>query len=96
VLCAVARPLSVPAWLSTPLLFAAAVLGLTALGGALVGAGWPVVVSSALCGGAAAVTAVAQGGAVTWRSPRQRALLAPPYPMSLLLVGMVFASMVVP
>ncbi|MGQ0840473.1 hypothetical protein [Actinokineospora sp.] len=92
---AVGRPLSVSAWLVAPLLFAASVLGLTALGGLLLHASWQVTLSSALWGGAAAVSA-ALGGAVGWRSSAQRGILAVLYPALLLLWGLALDDVMVP
>ncbi|WP_436491773.1 hypothetical protein [Actinokineospora sp. HUAS TT18] len=91
----IGRPLSVSAWLAAPLLFAVSVLGLTAIGGALLSASWQATLSSALWGAAAAVTAALAGG-VAWRSPTQRAALAIPYPVTLLLAGLALDDVRVP
>lgn len=91
----VGRPLSVSLWLTAPLLFAVSVLGLTAIGGILLAASWQVTLSSALWGGAAAITAVL-GGAVAWRSREQRMMLAIPYPVALLLTGLALDDVTVP
>lgn len=89
------RPLSVAAWLAAPLVFAAAVLGVTAAGGALVAATWPVALSSALGGAATAIAAVLAEG-VAWRSRRQRVLLAVPYPVALLVAGLLLDGLTLP
>lgn len=87
--------MSVSLWLTAPLLFAVSVLGLTAIGGILLAASWQVTLSSALWGGAAAITAVL-GGAVAWRSREQRMMLAIPYPVTLLLTGLALDDVTVP
>ncbi|MFC7617196.1 hypothetical protein ACFQV2_31000 [Actinokineospora soli] len=89
------RPLSVTAWLVAPLVFAASVLGITAVGGLLVAAPWPVALSSALGGAATAIAAV-MADAVAWRSRRQRVLLAVPYPVALLVAGFALDGVALP
>ncbi|MGX7824675.1 hypothetical protein ACTG9Q_06255 [Actinokineospora sp. 24-640] len=89
------RPISVPAWLGAPLVFAASVLGITAAGGLLVHASWAVALSSAL-GGASAAVAAALAKAVTWSSRRQRLALAVPYPVALLGAGLALDGVALP
>ncbi|GLZ39109.1 hypothetical protein [Actinokineospora sp. NBRC 105648] len=91
----VGEPISIRAWLATPLFFAAAVLGLTALGGLLLGASWQVTLSSALFGGAAAVT-LALATSVGWHSAEQRGALAPTYPVLVFAAGLVLHDVRVP
>ena len=83
------RPLSVPVWMTVPLLFATAVLGLTGLGGILLDADWRVTLSSALFGPAAAVTAVL-GYGVEWKTRWQRWWIGLGYPVFVFLCGLVF------
>ncbi|GAA3036615.1 hypothetical protein [Actinokineospora globicatena] len=92
---ALGRPLSPVAWLAVPVLFTLSVLGLTALGGLLLGASWPVTLSSGLLGAAAAVT-VALGPSVTWWSTAQRAALALPYPVAVFGAGLALHGVAVP
>ncbi|WP_063935982.1 hypothetical protein [Actinokineospora spheciospongiae] len=94
-LCRVGRPLSVSAWLSAPVLFTAAVLGLTGAGGLVLRATWAVTLSSWL-GGAAAAVATALAGSVNWRSPVQRVALSVGYPAGLLGLGLVSDAVAVP
>ncbi|WP_143219254.1 hypothetical protein [Actinokineospora bangkokensis] len=89
------RPLSVAAWLVLPLLFAAAVLALTAAGGLLLDATWPVTLSSWLGGGAAAIAA-ALAPSVNWRGRRQRLVLPATYPLLLLTAGLASDAVAVP
>lgn len=56
VLTSTVRPLHPAVWLAVPLLFSAAVLGVTAFLGVLLDARWQVTLSPALFGAAAAVT----------------------------------------
>ena len=79
VLIRVRRPLSVLAWLAVPALFAAAVLGLTGLGGVLLDAPWRVTLSAALFGPAAAVTLVL-APSVAWPATWLRRSLGLGYP----------------
>ncbi|HEV2784385.1 MAG TPA: hypothetical protein VGX25_33785 [Actinophytocola sp.] len=89
------RSLSVLAWLAVPLLFAAAVLGLTGLGGVLLSADWRVTLSSALFGPAAAVTAVLAHG-VEWRAQWQRWSLGLAYPAVVFAAGLVLNDVSLP
>lgn len=82
------RPLTIPAWLAVPLLFATAVLGLTGLGGVLLDASWRVTLSAALFGPAAAVTAVLAHW-TEWRSRRQRWWVGIAYPAAIFSCGLV-------
>lgn len=83
------------AWLAAPLAFAASVLAVTAAGGLLVQATWPVALSSALGGAATAIAAVL-AEAVAWRSRRQRVLLSATYPVALLVSGLAFDGVALP
>jgi hypothetical protein len=90
-----ARPLSILAWLAAPVLFAAAVLGLTGLGGVLLDADWRVTLSSALFGPAAAVTAVL-ATTVEWRAVWQRWTIGIAYPVLVFSAGIVLDDVAVP
>ncbi|OLF08080.1 hypothetical protein BLA60_24760 [Actinophytocola xinjiangensis] len=68
------QPLSVQAWLAIPVLFAAAVLGLVAVLGIVIDADWQATLSSALCGAAAAVTALVEVRPGSWPARRRWAL----------------------
>lgn len=89
------RPLTVVTWLAVPLLFAAAVLGLTGLGGVLLDADWRVTLSSALWGPAAAVTAILAHG-VEWRVRWQRWWLGIGYPLMVFGAGLVLDDVSLP
>jgi hypothetical protein len=78
-----------------PLLFAAAVLGLTGLGGVLLDADWRVTLSSALWGPAAAVTAVLAHG-VDWKINWQRWSLGLGYPLIVFAAGLVLNDVSLP
>lgn len=82
-------------WLAVPLLFAAAVLGLTGLGGVLLDADWRVTLSSALWGPAAAVTAILAHG-VEWRVRWQRWWLGIGYPLMVFGAGLVLDDVSLP
>lgn len=84
----VRRPLSVLAWLAVPLLFAAAVLGLTGFGGVLLDAPWRATLSSALFGPAAAVTLVL-APSVAWKANWVRWTLGIAYPVLVFTAGLV-------
>jgi hypothetical protein len=90
----VSRPLSLGVWLVVPVLFAAAVLGVTALLGVLLGASWQVTLSPALFGAAAAVTALI-GVSVDWRR-RFRVGVRLFYPASVFAVGLLVDGVAVP
>jgi hypothetical protein len=89
------RPLTIPVWLTVPLLFATAVLGLTGLGGVLLDAGWRVTLSSALFGPAAAVTAVLALG-LEWKARWQRLWIGVGYPLLVFSCGLVFNDVSLP
>jgi hypothetical protein len=89
------RPLTIVSWLAVPLLFAAAVLGLTGLGGVLLDADWGVTLSSALWGPAAAVTAVLAFG-VEWTTRWQRWLVGIGYPLLVFSAGLVLNDVSLP
>jgi hypothetical protein len=81
-------------WLAVPVLFAAAVLGLTAGIGVLIGADWQATLSSALFGSAAAVTALI-GVGVGWpRCPRLCLRIG--YPAAVFTAGLLVGGIVVP
>jgi hypothetical protein len=94
VLTLVGRALPLGAWLAVPVLFAAAVLGLTAFFGVLLDARWPVTLSSALFGAAAVVTAMT-GVGPEWGRYR-RVCLRLGYPGVVFVVGLVVGGLVVP
>jgi hypothetical protein len=83
------------AWLAVPLVFAAAVLGLTGFGGVLLAAEWRVTLSAALWGPAAAVTAILAYG-VQWRSRTQKLWLGLGYPLVVFAAGLVLAGVSLP
>lgn len=89
------RPLTLPAWLAVPFLFATAVLGLTGLGGLLLDADWRPTLSAALFGPAAAVTAVLAFG-VEWRARWQRLWLGLGYPAIIFACGLIFNDVSLP
>jgi hypothetical protein len=94
VLKLVGRPLPLSAWLAVPVLFAAAVLGVTALLGMLLGAAWQVTLSPALFGASAAITGLIGVGR-DW--PRCRTVcLRLVYPATLFAVGLVIGGATVP
>ena len=89
------RPLTIPAWLAVPPLFATAVLGLTGLGGVLLDADWRVTLSAALFGPAAAVTAVLAHG-VEWKARWQRLWIGLGYPLVVFSCGLVLNDVSLP
>jgi hypothetical protein len=89
------RPLSVRAWLAIPFLFATAVLGLVAMLRLLIDAQWQATMSSALCGAAAAVTALIDVHPERWRACRRRCLRIA-YPTAIFVAGLVFGGFAVP
>jgi hypothetical protein len=95
VLFRVRRPLSLLAWLAVPLLFAAAVLGLTGFGGVLLDAPWRATLSSALFGPAAAVTLVL-APSVAWNANWVRWTVGIAYPAVVFAAGIVLNDVSVP
>ncbi|GAB3908501.1 hypothetical protein GCM10029964_108370 [Kibdelosporangium lantanae] len=93
VTCAVRRPFPLPLWVALPVLFTAAVVGLTSLAAVLVNGPADVVLTSAHLGAAAAVTGVA-GLSVEWR-PRLRAARWA-YPLAVFVLGLVVHGTDVP
>ncbi|HWM07588.1 MAG TPA: hypothetical protein VNP92_35100 [Actinophytocola sp.] len=89
------RPLPVRAWLAIPMLFAAAVLGLVAALGVLIGADWQATLSSALCGAAAAVTALIDVHPEGW-STRRRWSLRIGYPAVVFVAGLAVGGAIIP
>jgi hypothetical protein len=90
----VGRPLPLGAWLAVPMLFAAAVLGLVAIIGMLLGAAWEATLSSALFGSAAAVTGLI-GVGPEW--PRYRRIgLRIAYPAAVFSVGLAVGGIAIP
>ena len=83
------------AWLAVPFLFATAVLGLVAVLGLLIDARWQVTTSSALCGAAAAVTALIDVQPERWRACRRRCLRIA-YPTAIFVAGLKFSGFTVP
>lgn len=90
------RPLSLTIWLTVPLLFSSAVLGLTGLAGLLVGAFGPDVELFSPVFGAATALTVAASGAVAWTAPWQRTWLRWPYPVSVFVGGILVDGVQVP
>jgi hypothetical protein len=88
------RPLSLGVWLTIPVLFAAAVLGVTALLGVLLGAEWQVTLSPALFGAAAAVTALI-GVGPEW-SRRLRVGVRLGYPAAVFAAGLLVGGIALP
>lgn len=94
VLSLAGRPLPLYAWLAVPVLFAAAVLGVTALLGVLLGAEWQTTLSPAMFGAAAAITALI-GVGPEW--PRCRKVCARlTYPAALFTAGLLVGGTTVP
>jgi hypothetical protein len=89
------RPLSLRAWLAVPLLFASAVLGLVALLGVLIDADWQATLSSALCGAAAAVTALIDVRPESWPN-RRRLWLRIAYPTAIFGAGLLVGGLTIP
>ncbi|PSL58462.1 hypothetical protein B0I31_101680 [Saccharothrix carnea] len=94
-LCTVGRPLPLTAWLAVPFLFSIAVLGLTGLGGLLLGAPAYLVLSSPVFGAGVAV-GVAASGTVLWTARWQRVWLRWPYLAAVLAVGVLLDGVRVP
>ncbi|XVS63460.1 hypothetical protein ACQPYE_35180 [Actinosynnema sp. CA-299493] len=93
--CTVGRPLSLTSWLAVPFLFGIAVLGLTGLGGLLVGAPGQLVLSSPVFGAGVAV-GIATSNAVGWTARWQRAWLRWPYLVAVLAAGVLLDGVRVP
>ncbi|MEU4441740.1 hypothetical protein AB0K14_29255 [Actinosynnema sp. NPDC050801] len=94
-LCTGGRPLPLAAWLAVPFLFSIAVLGLTGLGGLLVGAPAYLALSSPVFGAGVAV-GVATSGTVRWTARWQRVWLRWPYLASVLATGVLLGGVRVP
>jgi hypothetical protein len=88
------RPLPLRTWLAVPILFAAAVLGLTAIIGVLIDADWLATLSPALFGSAAAVTALIGVGPEWPRCRRTCARVA--YPAAVFTAGLLVGGVAVP
>jgi len=95
VLKLVGRPLPLYAWLAIPVLFAAGVLGVTAILGVLINAKWQATLSPALFGSAAAVTALIGVGTEEW-SRRRRVYVRLSYPAVVFTTGLIVGGIVVP
>jgi hypothetical protein len=93
VTCAVRRPFPLPLWVALPVLFTAAVAGLTSLAATLLG--WPadVVLTSAHLGAAAAVTGTV-GLSIEWRPKLRAARWA--YPLAVFVTGVAVHGVDVP
>jgi hypothetical protein len=89
------RPLPVVAWLAVPILFATAVLGLVAMFGVLVGADWQATLSSALCGAAAALTALLDVRPESWPAGG-RWVLRIGYPAAVFAAGLWLGGVTIP
>ncbi|WP_158843416.1 hypothetical protein [Saccharothrix deserti] len=94
-LCAVGRPLPLTTWLAVPFLFSTAVLGLTGLGGVLVGAPGHLALSGPVFGAGVAV-GVAASGTVEWTAAWQRGWLRWPYLVCVLVLGLLLDGVRVP
>ena len=94
-LCTVGRPLSLTSWLAVPFLFSIAVLGLTGLGGLLLGAAGQLALSSPVFGAGVAV-GVAASSSVEWTARWQRTWLRWPYLAAVLAVGVFLDGLRVP
>jgi hypothetical protein len=90
----VGRPLSLVAWLAVPVLFVAAVLGLTSIIGMLLAADWEATLSPAMFGAAAAVTGLI-GVGHQWPRCRQMCLRIT-YPAALFTTGLLVGGVCVP
>jgi hypothetical protein len=95
VLCTVGRPLPLTTWLAVPFLFGIAVLGLTGLGGVLLGAAGDLALSSPVFGAGVAV-GVATSNSVVWTARWQRAWLRWPYLAAVLALGVLLDGVRVP
>lgn len=89
------RPLPVRAWLAVPMLFAAAVLGLVAVLAVVIDADWQATLSSALCGAAAAVTALIDVHPEGWPT-RRRWSLRIGYPAAVFAAGLALGGITIP
>ncbi|MFL6142283.1 MAG: hypothetical protein ACJ72N_10520 [Labedaea sp.] len=89
------RRISLAVWVVVPLLFSAAVLGLTAFGGVLLGADWQVDLSSAVLGPAAAITGLLSAN-VDWPARWRRWGIGLGYPALVFVSGLVFADVTLP
>ncbi len=87
-------PLPLRTWLAVPVLFAAAVLGLTAFLGLLLAARWQATLSTALFSAAATVTALI-GVGPEW-SRGCRACVRTAYPTAVFVVGLLVNGIAVP
>ncbi|MFJ6672105.1 hypothetical protein ACIQMJ_13435 [Actinosynnema sp. NPDC091369] len=94
-LCTVGRPLPLTTWLAVPFLFSIAVLGLTGLGGLLVGAPGYLALSSPVFGAGVAV-GVATSSSVLWTARWQRTWLRWPYLAAVLAIGVLLHGVRVP
>ncbi|WP_447004050.1 hypothetical protein ACRAKI_31100 [Saccharothrix isguenensis] len=94
-LCAVGRPLRLASWLAVPFLFTSAVLGLTGLGGLVLGVPGSVALSVPVFGGGAAV-GIALSNTVVWTARWQRTWLRWPYLTSFFLAGLLLDGVRVP
>lgn len=94
-LCTVGRPLPLTTWLAVPFLFSIAVLGLTGLGGLLLGAPGQLALSSPVFGAGVAV-GVATSNAVVWTARWQRVWLRWPYLVGVLALGVLLHGVRLP
>jgi hypothetical protein len=93
VLCAVRRPFPLLAWAAIPVLFTAAVLGLTSLGEVLLSMPASVTVTSAHLGASAAVTAM-MGLSMEWPPAWRWARV--PYPVAVFAAGLALHGLEIP
>ncbi|MBB5805614.1 hypothetical protein F4560_005382 [Saccharothrix ecbatanensis] len=94
-LCAVGRPLRLTAWLAVPFLFSSAVLGLTGLGGLLLGVPGSMALSGPVFGAGVAV-GIALSNTVVWTARWQRVWLRWPYLASVFVGGLLLDGVRVP
>lgn len=94
-LCTVGRPVPLTTWLAVPFLFGIAVLGLTGLGGVLLGAAGDLALSSPVFGAGVAV-GVATSNSVVWTARWQRTWLRWPYLAAVLALGVLLDGVRVP
>jgi hypothetical protein len=94
-LCTFGRPLPLATWLAVPFLFSIAVLGLTGVGGLLLGAPGYLALSSPVFGAGVAV-GVATSGSVGWTARWQRTWLRWPYLAAVLALGVLLHGVRVP
>jgi hypothetical protein len=91
--CAVRRPFPLLAWAAVPVLFTAAVLGLTSVGQLLLGAPGDTVLTSAHLGASAGLTAMV-AYSIEW--PPSWRWVRWPYPIAVFVAGILVHGLMVP